>query len=108
MPRWPTGPARSCGRRKECDAAMEYRGAQGLTARLGRIVADETATMSDAWRDLAERAFVDTVGVLFAGHQTTAVTLVTETVLADLPECGGSRSVACGRRMPARGAGLID
>src|SRR5919198_5744777 len=87
---------------------MERRGAQGLTARLGRMVADESAAMSDAWRDLAERAFIDTVGVLLAGHRTPAVTLVAESVLADLPECGGSRSVASGRRMPARGAGLID
>ena len=81
--------------------------ARGLTARLARMVAADDVPMSDAWRDLGERAFVDTVGVLLAGRKEPAVVALAETVLAE--ESGGpSRSVAVGNRMPARSAALID
>jgi len=52
---------------------------RGLTARLAWLVAydepvrEDDAAMSDTWRDVGERAFVDTVGVLFAGAATPPV-----------------------------------
>jgi 2-methylcitrate dehydratase PrpD len=83
--------------------------AKGLSARLGRMVAADDPLLSEAWADLGERAFVDTVAVLLAGRQTAAVTTVAETVLADQPPGGPSRSLAAGGRpMSARSAALID
>jgi 2-methylcitrate dehydratase PrpD len=80
-----------------------------LSARLGRMLAGDDPPLSDAWADLGERAFVDTVAVLLAGRRAAPVALVAETVLADQPADGPSRSLAAdGRRMPARSAALID
>ena len=81
--------------------------AAGLTARLARMIADDTSPTGDVWLDLAERAFVDTVGVLFAGRKEPAVAALADTVLAE--EAGGpARSLAVGRRLPARTAALVD
>ena len=78
----------------------------GLTAGLAAMITgDEPA--SEAWLDLAERAFVDTVAVLFAGRNEPAVTALADTVLAE--ESGGpARSVAVGRAMPVGAAALLD
>ena len=79
----------------------------GLTARLARMIAADDSPMTDAWRDLGERAFVDTVAVLFAGRATPAVAALTAAVGAE--ESGGpARCLATGGRMPARSAALID
>jgi 2-methylcitrate dehydratase PrpD len=77
-----------------------------LTARLGRMVADDTP-VSDAWRDLGERAFVDTVGALLAGRLTAPVAALRATVGVGEAD-GPARSLALGRSMPARSAALID
>ena len=82
-------------------------GAPGLTARLAAMVADDDPPMADAWRDLGERAFVDTVGVLLAGHTAPPVAAVADTVLAEQSD-GPSRCVSTGTRMPARSAALVD
>jgi 2-methylcitrate dehydratase PrpD len=82
--------------------------AKGLAARLGRMVAGDEP-LSDAWADLGERAFVDTVAVLLAGRAAAPVALLAKTVLADQPDGGPARSLAAGgRRLPARPAALID
>src|SRR5438270_766501 len=79
--------------------------APGLTARLARLVAEEDCPMSDAWRDLGERAFVDTVGVLLAGHATAPVVALTEAVVADGVDAP-SRCLAAGRPTSVRSAAL--
>jgi 2-methylcitrate dehydratase PrpD len=77
-----------------------------LTASLGRMVAEDPP-MPDTWRDLGERAFVDTVGALLAGRLTAPVAALRATL--GLGEADGpARSVALGRSMPARSAALID
>jgi 2-methylcitrate dehydratase PrpD len=80
--------------------------AVGLTARLaGMIAADDGP--DERWCDLAERAFVDTVGVLFAGRNEPAVHVLADSVLAE--QGGGpARSVATGRNLPATTAALLD
>ena len=83
--------------------------ARELTAQLGQMVSADDRPLSEDWADLGERAFVDTVAALLAGRRAAPVALVTETVLADQPPDGPSRSLAAdGRRMPARSAALID
>jgi 2-methylcitrate dehydratase PrpD len=78
-----------------------------LTARLAAMIAGDDRPTSEAWLDLAERAFVDTVGVLFAGRREPAVTALADTVLAE--ESGGpARSVAVGRAVPVGAAALLD
>ena len=79
----------------------------GLTARLAGLVAAEDRPMSDAWRDLGERAFVDTVAVLLAGRDTPAVAALIGTVPA-VASGGPSRCLTIGRPMAARSAALID
>src|SRR5437764_339397 len=71
------------------------------------IAGDDDRPAGDAWLDLAERAFVDTVAVLFAGRSEPAVTALADTVLAE--EAGGpARSVAVGRAVPVGAAALLD
>ncbi|UPW08072.1 MmgE/PrpD family protein [Gordonia terrae] len=57
------------------------------------------------WTDLAERAFLDTIGVLIAGSDDPAVSAVASTVEET---DGPAVSLATGRRMSARSAALID
>ena len=79
----------------------------GLTARLAALITADDGPANDAWLDLAERAFADTVAVLFAGRDEPAVTALADTVLAE--ECGGpARSVAVGRAVPVGAAALLD
>jgi len=79
----------------------------GLTARLAERIVGDGRPAGDAWSDLAERAFVDTVGVLFAGRNEPAVTALADTVLAE--EAGGpARSVAVGQALPVGAAALLD
>ena len=79
----------------------------GFTARLARMITAEDPPMSDAWRDLGERAFVDTVAVLVAGRATPAVAALTAALAAD-EHSGRTRCLATGARLPARSAALID
>src|SRR2546429_554967 len=51
------------------------------------IAGDDDRPAGDAWLDLAERAFVDTVAVLFAGRSEPAVTALADPGLAE--EAGG-------------------
>ena len=82
--------------------------AKELTAPIGRMVAGNEP-LSEAWADLGERAFVDTVAVLLAGREAAPVRLVASTVLDDHPAGGPSRSLAAdGRSTSARSAALID
>ncbi|MCA1841812.1 MAG: MmgE/PrpD family protein [Actinobacteria bacterium] len=81
--------------------------ASGLTTRLAGMVAAGDRPLSDTWRDLGERAFVDTVGVLLAGRTQPPVTVLADSVV-DAQADGPSRSIAVGRRMPARSAALVD
>jgi 2-methylcitrate dehydratase PrpD len=80
----------------------------GLTARLAETIADDDAPLSGAWRDLVERAFVDTVGVLLAGRTQPAVRTLASAVLEEGDAGGPARSIALGRRMAARSAAFLD
>ena len=79
--------------------------ADAVTARIVSLVRGADAATSDAWRDLAERAFADTVGVLLAGAPDPAVAVVAGTV--DETD-GPVRSLATGAAMSARSAALVD
>ena len=79
----------------------------GLTARLATMIAGDEPTANEAWLDLAERAFVDTVGVLLAGRGEPAVAALAEVILAEAAG-GPARSLAVGRSLPARTAALVD
>jgi 2-methylcitrate dehydratase PrpD len=61
--------------------------------------------LNDHWRDLGERAFVDTIGVLIAGASDPAVAAVSATVDET---AGPVRAVATGASMSARSAALLD
>jgi 2-methylcitrate dehydratase PrpD len=75
-----------------------------VTDRLTALVT-RPSTMTDAWRDLGERAFVDTVAVLVAGADDPSVRIVA----AMIDERDGAVvSLASGRRMSARSAALLD
>jgi 2-methylcitrate dehydratase PrpD len=88
-------------------AVAAVAGVRGLTARLARMIAADATPAAEAWLDLGERAFVDTVGVLFAGRKEPAVAALVEAVLAEEAD-GPSRSLAAGRGLPARSAALVD
>jgi len=75
-----------------------------VTPRLVSLVCDPGG-LNDEWRDLAERAFADTVGVLLAGATEPAVAVLAGTI----DEFGGPvRAVATGAAMSARSAALLD
>ena len=82
----------------------DQRNTAGLTASLTDLVA-APGGLTDTWRDLGERAFADTVGVLVAGASDPAV----PALAAALDETGGpSRSVATGASCSTRSAALLD
>ena len=89
-------------------AIVERRAGQwnsvGLAATLADLVA-APGPLTDTWRDLGERAFADTVGVLVAGAADPAV----YALAATLDETGGpARSVATGASLSTRSAALLD
>ncbi|WP_353108099.1 MmgE/PrpD family protein [Gordonia sp. (in: high G+C Gram-positive bacteria)] len=69
------------------------------------LILNPSRLQRDRWADLAERAFLDTVGVLVAGSDEAAVSAVTSTIEET---DGPAVSLATGRRMSARSAALID
>ncbi len=81
-------------------------GGRGLTALVAELVTDPEP-LTDAWRDLGERAFVDTVAVLMAGRNEPSVTVLAGTLDAD-ETSGPARSLATGRSSPIRDAALLD
>lgn len=82
----------------------DQRNTAGLTASLTDLVAAQGG-LTDTWRDLGERAFADTVGVLVAGACDPAV----PALAAALDETGGpARSVATGASLSTRSAALLD
>lgn len=84
---------------------MSVVGAEPVTARVVALVQGADAGTDDRWRDLGERAFVDTVGVLLAGARDPAVAVVATTI----DETGGPvRSLARGDPVSARSAALLD
>ena len=76
-----------------------------LTGRLVQLVTGSGPEPSDRWFDLAERAFVDTVGVLVLGSREPAVRMVAE--LVDEKD-GRVMCLATGTGMSARSAALVD
>lgn len=76
-----------------------------VTERLVSLIGGAHSATGDRWRDLGERAFADTVGVLLAGASDPAVTVVAGTV--DETD-GPVRALATGAPMSARSAALLD
>jgi 2-methylcitrate dehydratase PrpD len=77
-----------------------------LTSQLAQLVTGSLdQRYADRWLDIAERAFVDTVGVLVAGSREPAVRLVAE--LVDEHD-GRVACLSTGTRMSARSAALVD